>query len=145
MRSANTPAALPYVYPFAALKADPRKALTPRPVREPSRAAALFWLLLPLRLPLDILASLRRMVRLSRWSGSFAAHFRQEILPAFAEETARAAAEDWSNLDAPALLERFRYWSQRTLDDYARDSLKPTVLADRCADGPGICAEAQTR
>jgi hypothetical protein len=73
--------ALLYDYPFAAFKADPRKALTPQPVRDPSRAGALFWLFLPLRLPFNILGSLRRMVRLSRLSNSFAAHFRQEILP----------------------------------------------------------------
>jgi pyruvate,water dikinase len=121
--------ALLYDYPFDALKADPRKALMPQPVRDPSRAGALFWLFLPIRLPFHILGALRRMVRLGKLSNSFAAHFRQEIVPAFAEETARAAAEDWSPLDPPALLERFHYWSQRTLDDYARDSLKPTTLA----------------
>src|SRR5579884_3285060 len=55
-------------YPFAAFKADPRLALAPQPVRDPSRAGALFWLLLPLRLPLHILSGLRRMVRLGRLS-----------------------------------------------------------------------------
>jgi pyruvate,water dikinase len=121
--------ALLYDYDFAALKADPRKALTPQPVRDPSRAGALFWLLLPLRLPFHILGSLRRMVRLSRLSNSFAAHFRQEILPAFAAETMRAANEEWSNLPSPLLLERFHYWCKRTLEEYARASLKATALA----------------
>jgi hypothetical protein len=116
-------------YPFASLKADPRKALAPQPVHDPSRAGALFWLLLPLRLPFHILGSLRRIVRLGRLSKSFAAHFRHEILPGFAEQMARAAAEDWSNLSAPDLLERFHFWSERTLVDYARASLKPTALA----------------
>ncbi|HTU20373.1 MAG TPA: PEP/pyruvate-binding domain-containing protein, partial [Gemmataceae bacterium] len=121
--------ALLFDYPFAAFKADPRKALTPQPVRDPSCAGALFWLFLPLRLPFHILGALRRMVRLSRLSNRFAAHFRQEILPAFAEEIARAAGEDWSNLSSPVLLERFQYWSKRILDDYARESLKATTLA----------------
>jgi len=120
---------LPYEYPFEALKADPLQALTPRPVRDPSRAGALFWLLLPVRLPFIVAGSLRRMVRLGTLSNSFAARFRQEILPAFAAETARAAAEDWSSLDTSALLDRLHYWIKRTLDDYARDSLKPTALA----------------
>jgi pyruvate,water dikinase len=121
--------ALLFDYPFAALKADPRKALAPQPVRDPSRAGALFWLLLPLRLPFNILGSLRRMVRLGRLSKSFAARFRLEIVPVFAEETARAAGEDWSNLSPPALLERFHFWTKRTLVDYARESLKATALA----------------
>lgn len=118
-----------YDYPFAAFKADPRKALEPQPVRDPSRAGALFWLLLPLRLPFNLLGGLRRMVRLSSLSNRFAARFREEILPAFVGETAKAAAEDWSNLSSLALLELFRYWSKRTLDDYARESLKATILA----------------
>ncbi len=121
--------ALLFDYPFAAFKADPRLALAPQPVRDPSRAGALFWLLLPLRLPFNILGGLRRMVRLSRLSNSFASHFCQEILPVFAEETARVHAEDWSNLSPPALLERFQFWCKRTLDEYARDSLKATILA----------------
>src|SRR6185437_8670293 len=50
---------LPYEYPFAALKADPLKALTPQPVRNPSRAGAFFWLFLPLRLPFIAAGSLR--------------------------------------------------------------------------------------
>jgi len=116
-------------YPFAAFKADPRLALAPQPVRDPSRAGALFWLLLPLRLPFNILGGLRRMVRLGRLSNSFAAHFRQEILPPFAEETAQAAGEDWSKLPSQDLLERFRFWCKRTLDEYARESLKATILA----------------
>jgi rifampicin phosphotransferase len=123
------PGWLPVEYPFAALKADPLQALAPRPVRDPSRAGPLFWLLLPLRLPFLTAAAVRRMVRLGALSGSFADHFRQEVLPAFSAEVARAAAEDWSHLDAPALLERFDYWVRRTLDEFARDGLKPTALA----------------
>jgi pyruvate,water dikinase len=129
------PRALLLDYPFAAFKADPRKALAPQPVRDPSRAGALFWLSLPLRLSFHILGSLRRLVRLSRLSNRFAVHFRQEILPAFAAEAVQAASEDWSNLDSSALLERFHYWSKRTLDDYARDSLKAIVLATMARAG----------
>jgi pyruvate,water dikinase len=120
---------VPYTYPFAAFKADPSKALTPQPVHDMSRVGAFFWLFLPLRLPFNILGALRRIVQLSRLSSGFAEHFRQGILPAFTEETAQAAREDWSNLDTPALLERFHYWCKRTLEDFARDSLKATALA----------------
>ncbi|HTU22846.1 MAG TPA: PEP/pyruvate-binding domain-containing protein [Gemmataceae bacterium] len=120
---------LPRVFPFDGLKANPARALSPQPVRDPSRAAAIFWLLLPLRLPFIMAGSVRRMLRLATLSSTFAARFREEILPAFAAETNQAAAEDWSSLDPPALLERLFYWSKRTLDDYAGDSLKPTALA----------------
>ncbi|HYT91592.1 MAG TPA: PEP-utilizing enzyme, partial [Gemmataceae bacterium] len=36
---------------------------------------------------------------------------------------------DLTQLDAPALLDRFQFWAKYTLDDFARDSLKPTALA----------------
>jgi pyruvate,water dikinase len=119
---------LPRTFPFETLKANPARALAPQPLRDPARAGGLFWLLLPVRLPFIVIGSIRRTLRLSTLSNTFAARFREEILPAFAAETSRAAAEDWSNLDTPALLEKLFYWSKRVLDDYARDSLKSTVL-----------------
>lgn len=119
----------PMEYPFAALKADPQRALAPQLVRDPSRAGAFFWLLLPLRLPFIIRGMVRRLTRLGALSSSFADSFRQQIVPAFAADAARANAEDWSNLDSPALLERLFFWCKRTLEDFARESLKPTALA----------------
>jgi pyruvate,water dikinase len=119
----------PMEYPFAALKTDPQRALSPQPVRNPSRAGALFWLLLPVRLPFIIQGMLRRLTRLSALSNSFADSFRQQIVPAFAADVTRANAEDWNALDSPALLERLFFWCKRTLEDFARESLKPTALA----------------
>jgi pyruvate,water dikinase len=126
---------LPRVFPFDALKADPARALSSQPVWDPSRAGALFWLLLPLRLPFLAVGSMRHLLRLATLSSTFAARFRTEILPSFVAETTRAAAEDWGNLDTPSLLERLFYWSQRTLDDFARESLKPTALATVARNG----------
>jgi phosphohistidine swiveling domain-containing protein len=126
---------LPRVFPFDALKANPSQALAPQSKRDPARAGGLFWLFLPLRLPFIAAASVRRMLRLATLSGTFAARFRNEILPPFVSEIERAAAEDWSKLDASALLERLFYWSKRTLDDYARESLKSTVLATMARAG----------
>jgi pyruvate,water dikinase len=40
-----------------------------------------------------------------------------------------ARQQDRGRLDTPALLQRLEYWIQRTLFDFARDSLKPTALA----------------
>ena len=42
---------LPYEHPFAALKADPARALYPRAVQRRPAGGPGFWLLLPLRLP----------------------------------------------------------------------------------------------
>ncbi len=126
---------LPRAFPFETLKAKPARALAPQPVRDPSQVGGLFWLFLPLRLPFIALGSIRRMLRLAALNNTFAAHFQSEIRPQFAAEAERATAEDWSKLDAPTLLERFSYWSKRTLDDYARESLKSTVLATMARAG----------
>jgi len=120
---------LPYEHPFALLKADPARALYPRAVQNPSRAGALFWLLLPLRLPFIVVKSVGFAVRLGRLSHSFADHFRGTILPAFAAEAEREGREDRSHLSTPALLERLEFWIHRTLYDFAREGLKPTALA----------------
>src|SRR5262249_20686296 len=47
----------------------------------------------------------------------------------FLSEVAKEKAADLSALSPAALVERIQYWVRRTLDDFARDSLKPTALA----------------
>jgi pyruvate,water dikinase len=118
-----------YEHPFAALKADPRMALEPRAVPRPHRADLISRLLLPFRLPFVFFESLRHAVRLGAASRTFADRFRREVIPAFAGEAARAAADDLTRLDESALLARLEHWVRRTLYDFARDSLKPTALA----------------
>src|SRR5207302_789898 len=60
---------------------------------------------------------------------TFADKLRQEIFPAFDAETTQGMSQDISSFDSAAFLDRFDYWIRRTLIDFARDSLKPTVLA----------------
>ena len=83
---------LPHEHPFALLKANPSRALDPHAVQNPARAGALFWLLLPLRLPFIVVKSVGFAVRLGRLSRSFADHFRGTVLPAFASEVEREGA-----------------------------------------------------
>jgi pyruvate,water dikinase len=66
---------------------------------------------------------------LQNWSKTFAARLRKEIIPPFNAEADAEAARDLTALDTPALLDRLEQWTQRTLVTFARDSLKPTVLA----------------
>lgn len=116
---------LPFAHAFAALKAAPSRALYPQAAFDPSRAGPRFWLLLPW----TFVQLLRASLRLRRLSDTCAERLRREVLPAFAAEVARARDEDLGRLEAAALLERLEHWTQRTLCDFARDSLKPTVLA----------------
>jgi pyruvate,water dikinase len=120
---------LPFEHPFAVLKADPHKALYPAPVINPYHAGWKFWLALPLLLPVLFWKSIRSGIRCKQLVRTIAQRLREEIFPAFAEETARAACQDLGRLDTPVLLERLEHWIRRILYDFARDGLKPTALA----------------
>jgi phosphohistidine swiveling domain-containing protein len=121
---------LPLGYSFADLKAAPHRAIYPQAMGfDRSRATWRFWLGLPVLVPGFILKHIRRQQQLNELARTFADRLRQEILPAFAAETAREAAVDLATLETPALLERLEHWVRRTLHDFARDSLKPTVFA----------------
>jgi pyruvate,water dikinase len=116
---------LPFEHPFAALKANPARALYPQPVLNPARGGWRFWLMFPVVF-FKLLSSAGLVRRISQ---TFAERLRQEILPRFKAEAAEAAREDWARLEPAALLEKLNHWIQRTLYDFARDSLKPTALA----------------
>jgi pyruvate,water dikinase len=123
------PGWVPYEHPFAALKADPARALNPQPVRNPARARPLTWLLLPALLPFKVIGGVRFALRLANLSRTFHARYRQEIAPAFLASVAAARAEDWGKLDGPALAGKLEEWTRRALYDFAREALKPTALA----------------
>jgi pyruvate,water dikinase len=121
---------LPKAHPFAAFKAAPHLALDPpAPVTDWSRVGPVFWLLLPLRLPAHTLRGARQAVAIAGLGPAFAARLRQQVLPAFLDEVRRAAGDDLSSLDDTALGARLEHWVRRTLYDFARDGLKPTVRA----------------
>ncbi len=116
---------LPFEHPFAVLKANPRKALYPQPVLNPARAGWRFWLLLPI-ITIRLIRSAAILKRLGR---TFPQHFRQDILPTFRAAVHKEAGENLAGLGNAALLERLERIIRLTLVDFARDSLKPTVLA----------------
>jgi pyruvate,water dikinase len=113
----------PIEYPFAQFKADPRRALDPKPTLNPARVG---WLRLP-----GVVWRLHRMSSATRRQAeTFAARFTNEIVPKFAAEARAWLARDWSRLDPPALKAAFDTWVEKTLAEFARDSLKPTVFAE---------------
>src|SRR5207253_801485 len=115
---------LPFEHSFEALKANPQLALYPRPQLRWSR---LGWRLL-LKLPGNLIHSLRQSLRLIREQKNFARRFCDVVVPALEEAIATEAALDLSGLDDSALEERLERWIQRTCCDFARESLKPTVI-----------------
>ncbi|QDU20223.1 PEP/pyruvate-binding domain-containing protein [Urbifossiella limnaea] len=119
----------PFEYPFAALKADPRKALDPKPTLNPLAGGGLMgWL----RLPATVWRLTRLMSRTKREAETFAERFTTEIVPPFVAAAREALARDWARVPSSALVAAVQEWTQRTLVDFARHSLKPTVFADLC-------------
>jgi pyruvate,water dikinase len=120
---------VPFEHPFEALKRDPRRALYPVPTVNPRRLPWWGWLTFPVAGPWVSFTMLRGALRRGQLAKTFAARFRDEIVPAFRQETEPAWQEDMTRLDDAALVRSFEHWCRRTLVDFARDSLKPTVLA----------------
>ncbi len=119
----------PFEYPFAALKADPRVALDPKPTLNPLAGGAVSGLL---RLPLTIWRLTRLMSKTKREAETFAERFTTEIVPPFAAAARAAMALDWPGMRADDLEYAVHDWTRRTLVEFARHSLKPTVFADLC-------------
>jgi rifampicin phosphotransferase len=105
-------------YPLAKYKQSSHLALDPK--REsPS-------LLRQLR---GLFGIVRVTTKIAGASRTFADEFRKTHIPAFADRVDRANGEDRSRLDPSALVQRFETWVDETLVAFARQSLKPTLLA----------------
>ena len=118
----------PFEYPLGEYKKDPRKALDPKPALNP--LAGQGCVMGVLTLPGTILALTRLMNATKKLSATFPVKFESETAPAFAVAAAQARAQKWSGFDPPALVREFEAWVHKTLVEFARESLKPTVFAD---------------
>jgi rifampicin phosphotransferase len=114
-----------YGYSFDLFKKDPHLALDPKP--DTSRILGGFWRFL--RLPGLLWGLIRSTGRIQRGTKTFPDQYRQTIAPAFLTEVEKAEAEDLSKLESAVVLQHFTHWVKRTLVDFARESLKPTLFA----------------
>jgi pyruvate,water dikinase len=117
---------LPFEHPFALLKKNPQKAVYPQAIFNRAKAG---WRFLLYGWVFEFIKVFRGVLRLKRVGRDFAEQFENRIVPAFQAEAARATQEDWSTRSDEELLALLEHWTRRTLIDFARDSLKPTVLA----------------
>jgi pyruvate,water dikinase len=117
----------PFEFPFATFRDNPELALDPKAVLNPLRDGAVKGLL---RLPATVWR-LWRMASIARKEAdTFADRFRSQIVPRYVRLIEAARAEDWSNLGDQPLLAKFEEWVRLSLVEFARHSLKPTVLAE---------------
>ncbi len=117
----------PVEYPFATFKADPRKALDPKPVLNPAKDGVLSAVV---RLP----ALTWRLFRISsetrKQADAFPERFTKQFAPTFATEAKAALQQDWAPLDAGIVHTAFKTWVEKTCVGFARESLKPTAFAE---------------
>lgn len=116
----------PIEYPFAAYKADPRKALDPKPNLNPLGGGVLKGLL---RLPGTIFRLSKLMSRTRKLAEIFAERFTKEIVPPYVEAVMMSRDKPLPS-DNAELIHFLGQWIDRTLVEFARESLKATVFAD---------------
>ena len=117
----------PLEYPFAAFKADPKKALDPKPVLNPARDGVMSAII---RLP-ALTWRLSRISSVTRTQAeTFPAKFTTQIVPTFAVAARAALAQDWAKLDTPVVHTAVKTWVEKTCIEFARESLKPTAFAE---------------
>lgn len=122
----------PYAHDFQTLKADPRRALYPKPVADRRRITPRFWR----RLPKIMFHMLRAQHRMGRMLAGEARRLAEEVFPRFAEAVADDRRQTvLSTLRDEELLQRLETWRQRTLVDFARHSLRPALLAALALEG----------
>ena len=83
-----------------------------------------------LRKLLGLFGTIRVVAKVLSASKRFVAQFRQTIIPEFVAKVEQAAREDLSTFDPPRLVQCFEDWVNWTLVDFARHSLKPTLLRE---------------
>ena len=115
----------PLGYDFAVLKERPAAALYPQPSVNAAGATIWTWL----RLPAITFRMLRTHARMRRQMTSLADELRSRIFPELAAEVAKARSVDVAGLSIVQLYERFEHWRTRTLIDFARFSLRPSIFA----------------
>lgn len=115
----------PLGHRFADLKANPERAIYPRPLPLPEKIRPRFLL----RLPVILWKTIRNASEVERQSRIWHDVLRQQTFPEFTAEVQAAWREDITPLSPQELMNRFRHWTRRTLEDLARRSLRPAVFA----------------
>src|SRR5262249_30297054 len=102
---------LSFIHDFATLKAAPQEALYPQPTLNAGSAGWRFWLFAPIIIPRAMIQVIRAELRQRELAKTLPERLRNEVFPGFAAETVKGTAEDLTQLDGPALLERLEQWT----------------------------------
>ncbi len=116
-----------FYYPLEQYRAQPHRALNPQPQLDPFAGRG--WLRGLLALP----ATVVRLWRQSRTVRRLMADYPQrmaQVASAFATECQQALAAEWRTVPPKQLYEHLRRWIDRTLVEFAAESLQATVFAE---------------
>jgi pyruvate,water dikinase len=115
----------PSSHPFAALKANPEKAMYPQALPDREKVNARFLI----RLPIILWKMISNYSQMQRQSRIWAERLRTQVFPQFADAVSQENKLDLGALTDQELLESLHRWIQTTLNDFARQSLRPSVFA----------------
>ncbi|MCS6977653.1 MAG: PEP-utilizing enzyme [Gemmatales bacterium] len=115
----------PIGHRFDDLKSHPDRAIYPKALPDASRITARFLL----RLPIILWKVMRNHSQMTRQMRIWADVLRQQVYPQFLGEVEAARRQDLDRLSAKELIERFEHWNRRTLEDFARRSVRPSAFA----------------
>ncbi len=115
----------PLVHNFAELKQQPQKAMYAQAALDIKHSAPSFWF----KLPLYIVRMTKAEMQLRKFRTGFDQELTTQIFPQFREDVENEQKSSYSKLSDVELVNKFRVWCLKTLDEFAPKVLTATVLA----------------
>ena len=115
----------PFTHDFDALKQNPQKAMYAQATPNIKHSTPSFWF----KLPLHIVRMTKAELRLRKYRADFDQVLTEQEFPKFHEIVEAEQNLSYSELPDAELVEKFKTWCQKTLDDFAPKVLIATLLA----------------
>ncbi len=115
----------PLVHNFAELKQQPQKAMYAQAALDIKHSTPSFWF----KLPLYIVRMTKAEMQLRKFRTGFDQELTTQIFPQFREDVENEQKSSYSKLSDVELVNKFRVWCLKTLDEFAPKALIATVLA----------------
>lgn len=115
----------PYAHDFAELKQNPQKAMYAQATPNIKHSTSAFWF----KLPLHIVRMTKSELQLRKFRSDFDQVLTEQEFPKFREIVEAEQNLSYSELSDAELVEKFKRWCEKTLDDFAPKALTATLLA----------------
>ncbi|MYF97913.1 hypothetical protein F4212_02075, partial [Candidatus Poribacteria bacterium] len=115
----------PLVHNFAELKQEPQKAMYAQAALNIKHSTPSFWF----KLPFYIVRMTKAEMQLRKFRTNFDQELTTQMFPQFREDVENEQKSSYSKLSDADLVNKFRVWRLKTLDEFAPKALIATVLA----------------